>query len=287
MKFVSFRTKAGESGAGAITSDGVRVLSINPDAGGSPSPIKRLLASTDGRLASLERRLDNAPLLPVEDVILDVPVPDPSKIVAAPVNYRDHQTEMHHPTHIDSLGVFLKAPSSLLPPGGTIVLPYHGRRFDQEGELALVIGKEARHVAVADALDYVAGYTGLLDMTMRGSEDRSMRKSFDTFTPMGPYLVTPDEAGPVHELSLRCWVDGALRQDASIGELIWDVPTLVSYVSSVMHLHPGDVISTGTPAGVGEVVHGQRIDLAISGFGELHVFVDSSTATVCPTRPAG
>ena len=125
-------------------------------------------------------------------------MPDPTKIVAAPVNYLDHQAEMNEAYHIDALGVFLKAP--VLGPrrtGQTIRLPYTDRRFDQEGELALVIGRRARDVAVADALDHVAGYTCLLDITMRGGEDRSTRKSFDTFTPVGPYLVTPDEVGPL------------------------------------------------------------------------------------------
>ena len=119
-----------------------------------------------------------------------MPVADPSKIIAAPVNYRDHQAEMNVDTQVGALGFFLKAPSSLLDPGGTIQLPYHDRRFDQEGELALVIGRIARQVSEQDALSCVFGYTGLLDITMRGGEDRSARKSFDTFTPMGPVLVT-------------------------------------------------------------------------------------------------
>ena len=133
--------------------------------------------------------------IPLRDVRLRVPVADPSKIIAAPVNYRDHQAEMSTDSQVGALGFFLKAPSSLLDPGGTIQLPYHDRRFDQEGELALVIGRTARQVSVQDALSCVFGYTGLLDITMRGGEDRSTRKSFDTFTPMGPVLSTADEFG--------------------------------------------------------------------------------------------
>jgi 2-keto-4-pentenoate hydratase/2-oxohepta-3-ene-1,7-dioic acid hydratase in catechol pathway len=157
----------------------------------------------------------------LRDVRLRVPVADPSKIIAAPVNYRDHQAEMNVDTQVGALGFFLKAPSSLLDPGGTIQLPYHGRRFDQEGELALVIGRTARRVSEQDALACVFGYTGLLDITMRGGEDRSVRKSFETFTPMGPVLVTADEFGDPGDVDLRCWVSGDLRQKASTRDLIY------------------------------------------------------------------
>jgi 2-keto-4-pentenoate hydratase/2-oxohepta-3-ene-1,7-dioic acid hydratase in catechol pathway len=222
--------------------------------------------------------------IPLRDVRLRVPVADPSKIIAAPVNYRDHQTEMSADASIGALGFFLKAPSSLLDPGGTIQLPYHDRRFDQEGELALVIGRTARRVSEQDALSYVFGYTGLLDITMRGGEDRSTRKSFDTFTPMGPVLVTADEFGDPGDVELRCWVAGDLRQKASTRDLIWSVPRLVSYASSVTTLHPGDVITTGTPAGVGPLIAGDTIRLELSGLGlDLVAQVAADAATASPT----
>ena len=205
--------------------------------------------------------------IPLSAVRLRVPVADPSKIIAAPVNYRDHQAEMSSDAQVGALGFFLKAPSSLLDPGGTIQLPYHDRRFDQEGELALVIGRTARRVSEQDALSYVFGYTGLLDITMRGGEDRSTRKSFDTFTPMGPVLVTADEFGDPAAAQLRCLVAGELRQKASTRDLIWGVARLVSYASSVTTLYPGDVITTGTPAGVGPLTVGDAIRLEISGLG--------------------
>lgn len=213
-------------------------------------------------------------------------VPDPSKIVAAPVNYLDHQSEMNEDAHIDALGVFLKAPSSVIPNGGTVSLPYLDRRFDQEGELALVIGRTARHVAKEDAVDHIAGYTCLLDLTMRGGEDRSTRKSFDTFTPVGPHLVTPDEVGELSALRLRTWVNGELRQDADIADLVWGVPALVSYISSVMTLHPGDIVSTGTPAGVGRITDGDTVVVEIDNVGRLEVTVSSAGAIACPTRGA-
>src|SRR5215475_2340706 len=222
--------------------------------------------------------------VPLRDVRLRVPVADPSKIIAAPVNYRDHQAEMNVDTQVGALGFFLKAPSSLLDPGGTIQLPYHDRRFDQEGELALVIGRTARRVAEQDALSYVFGYTGLLDITMRGGEVRSTRKSFDTFTPMGPVLVTADELGDPGDVELRCWVSGELRQKASTRDLIWDVARLVAYASSVATLYPGDVISTGTPAGVGPLAPGDTIRLELSGLGlDLTANVAADNATTSPT----
>jgi len=222
--------------------------------------------------------------IPLRDVRLRVPVADPSKIIAAPVNYRDHQAEMSTDSQVGALGFFLKAPSSLLDPGGTIQLPYHDRRFDQEGELALVIGRTARLVSEQDALSYVFGYTGLLDITMRGGEDRSTRKSFDTFTPMGPVLVTADEFGNPDDVELRCWVSGNLRQKASTRDLIWNVARLVSYASSVTTLYPGDVISTGTPAGVGPLSAGDTVRLELSGLGlDLEVRVAADNAIASPT----
>jgi len=222
--------------------------------------------------------------IPLRDVRLRVPVADPSKIIAAPVNYRDHQAEMSTDTQVGALGFFLKAPSSLLDPGGTIQLPYHDRRFDQEGELALVIGRTARQVSEQDALSYVFGYTGLLDITMRGGEDRSMRKSFETFTPMGPVLVTADEFGDPGDVELRCWVSGDLRQKASTRDLIWGVARLVSYASSVTTLYPGDVITTGTPAGVGPLIAGDTIRLELSGLGlDLVVQVAAENTIASPT----
>jgi 2-keto-4-pentenoate hydratase/2-oxohepta-3-ene-1,7-dioic acid hydratase in catechol pathway len=226
--------------------------------------------------------------IPLRDVRLRVPVANPSKIIAAPVNYRDHQAEMNVDTQVGALGFFLKAPSSLLGPGGTVQLPYHDRRFDQEGELALVIGRTARGISEQEALSHVFGYTGLLDITMRGGEDRSMRKSFDTFTPMGPVLVTADEFGDPDEVELRCWVSGELRQKASTRDLIWGVARLVSYASSVATLYPGDVISTGTPAGVGPITAGDTIRLELSGLGlDLTARVAADATIASPTSGHG
>ncbi|MGH3343029.1 MAG: fumarylacetoacetate hydrolase family protein [Carbonactinosporaceae bacterium] len=254
--------------------------------GGSSGTMRGLIrdwSQVRPRLAEAGRRA----WVRLPDVRLGPPVPDPTKIVAAPVNYLDHMSEMSEEHHITSLGVFLKAPSALLGSNGRIQLPYTDRRFDQEGELAVVIGRRARNVRVDAALDHVFGYTGLLDITMRGGEDRSTRKSFDTFAPLGPWLVTGDEFGRPDDVDLRCRVNGRLRQEANTRDLIWDVPALVSYVSSVMTLEPGDVIATGTPAGVGPISAGDDVELELSGIGTLRVAVAADRAVACPTKGAG
>lgn len=232
--------------------------------GSTASPMRILTARWDE--LGQEAASADGPRLPLSDVVLDPPVPDPSKILAAPVNYADHQAEMNVDSHVSSLGLFLKSPSSLLRPSGTVRLPYSDRRFDQEGELALVIGRRAERIT-ADPLSYVFGYTGLMDITMRGGEDRSTRKSFATFTPMGPWIVTPDEFGDPGQVDLRCSVNGGLRQSANTRDLIWGVAELVRYASWISPLLPGDVITTGTPAGVDELLDGDRIELSLSGIG--------------------
>jgi 2-keto-4-pentenoate hydratase/2-oxohepta-3-ene-1,7-dioic acid hydratase in catechol pathway len=288
MRLVSFTVPGGSASVGVVTGTGtVRDLRpILPAGNGGLSPIRRLLlawedaAPDPGTWPDLEEHdLAAVSLLPL--------VPDPPKIVAAPVNYSDHQAEMNEAFHIDSLGVFLKAPTSVLPSGGTVRLPYTDRRFDQEGELALVIGRAGRDIPVDRALDHVAGYTCLLDITMRGGEDRSTRKSFDTFTPLGPYLVTPDETGPPESLTLRTWVDDELRQHADVKDLIWSVPEVVAYASSVMTLQVGDVVTTGTPAGVGQLADGSRIRVEIDRIGRLDAHVTTAGAVPCPTHGAG
>lgn len=266
--------------------DGDRVTDVTSaveSRGSGLSAMRRLIASWD---EIDPRTLEAGQTLMVAEVSLAPPVPDPTKILAAPVNYDDHQSEMNVDTHVGSLGLFLKAPSSLLACGGTVQLPYDDRRFDQEGELAAIIGRRARRVSPHEALQYVFGYTGLLDITMRGGEDRSTRKSFETFTPMGPWIVTSDEFGDPDGIDLECWVSGDLRQRANTRDLIWGVAQLVSYASWVTTLEPGDVISTGTPAGVGPLEDGDTIELALSGLGaRLEVAVSAEGAV--PSHTGG
>ncbi|MGW6719632.1 fumarylacetoacetate hydrolase family protein [Streptomyces sp. NPDC054995] len=222
---------------------------------------------------------------PLAEVTLRAPLPQPGKIIGAPVNYLDHKAEMEYSTSIAELGVFLKANSSVIGPGEDIRLPYSDKRTDQEGELGVVIGRTASHVSAEDALHYVFGYTCLLDITVRSDEDRSTRKSFDTFTPLGPWVVTADEVPDPDALELRCDVNESTRQKVNTRDLIFGVPELVAYISSVMTLHPGDVIATGTPAGVGPLQHGDRVVVDIDTVGRLEVGVDATRAVAYDQRP--
>jgi 2-keto-4-pentenoate hydratase/2-oxohepta-3-ene-1,7-dioic acid hydratase in catechol pathway len=267
---------------GCVTGDTViDVTSLVPGPATPAGPLHRLIeAGITGLDAALEDR--ELPRLALSDVRLQAPLPRPPKIIGAPVNYLEHKAEMSVVHSITDLGVFLKAPSSVIGPGRAVRLPYDDVRTDQEGELAVVIGRTARDVAPEDALDHVFGYTCSLDMTVRSTEDRSTRKSFDTFTPVGPAVVTADEIADPGALELVCRVNGEVRQKTSTADLVFGVPELIAYTSSVMTLWPGDLILTGTPAGVGPVHDGDRIEVEISNVGRLEV-----TVTAVGARPHG
>jgi 2-keto-4-pentenoate hydratase/2-oxohepta-3-ene-1,7-dioic acid hydratase in catechol pathway len=230
-----------------------------------------------------------APRLALDEVKLLSPVANPSKVIAAPLNYTPHvaevgqDAEIHANTHatefegfrtpIEKLGLFLKATTSVAGPGAGVPLVFPHRRSDHEVELAVVIGREARDLDEAEALDAVAGYCIGLDMTVRGPEDRSMRKSPDGYTVLGPWLVTSDELPEPEDVDLSLRVDGELRQAANTAELTVGVRQLVSLASRWYTLYPGDVILTGTPGGVGPVSAGQTMVARIQGVGEMSVTV--------------
>lgn len=212
---------------------------------------------------------------PLESVHLRAPVLFPSKVIAAPVNYRLHMQEMGVSDPIDQFGVFLKAPSSIIGPGETIRLPYLDRRTDYEAEVGLVVGKTAKDVKAADALGYIFGYTCVMDITVRGKEDRSTRKSFDTFTPVGPVLVTADEIPDPQNIEFKLWLNGALKQHANTSDMFWGMAKLVEYASSVMTLYPGDLVSTGTPQGVGPIKPGDEVTIEVEPIGRMTVRVEA------------
>lgn len=262
---------------GVVVGDDILdITHLVPGEGGRDNPVQRLLEHVEkGGGIEVDPSATSRPLAEVQ---LLSPLPLPPKIIAAPVNYLDHKTEMHVEHTVADLGIFLKARTSVIGPDENVVLPYTDRRFDQEAELGVVIGRRARHLSVESAMDAVFGYTCVLDMSLRSTEDRSTRKSFDTFTPIGPWIVTKDEVGDPAGLNLWCRVNGVERQATSLADLILDVPTLVAYASSVMTLEPGDVIATGTPAGVGPVEDGDTIEMGIDGIGILRVGVTASGA---------
>src|SRR5437879_1665872 len=175
---------------------------------------------------------------------------------------------------IEMYGLFLKAPSSVVGPDATVELPFADRRTDHEVELGVVIGKTARNVAAGAAMNYVFGYTGVMDITVRGDEDRSTRKSFDSFTPVGPVLVTADEIPDPHALQLQLWVNGERRQNGNTRDMIWNVPRLIEYASHVMTLYPGDLFSTGTPDGAAPLPPGDEDTIEVERIGRLAVKVE-------------
>ncbi len=248
-----------------------------------PVQMLRLIARFDTLRGALEEAGRTRDGVPLEEVRLEAPLVFPGKIVAAPLNYRRHIEEMRplvsRELHaIERYGVFLKAPSSIVGPGATIELPYPERRTDHEVELGVVIGRTARNVAASEAMRHVFGYTGVLDITVRGDEDRSTRKSFDGFTPVGPWLATADEVPDPGALRLRLWLNGELRQDGNTSDMIWGIPRLVEYASHVMTLHPGDLIATGTPEGVSPLAPGDEIRIEIEEVGGMTVHVAGQAA---------
>ena len=212
--------------------------------------------------------------IPVEQVKLDVPILWPNKLIAYPVNYLAHAEEMKSTNRADITGFFLKAPSSLSGPQDPIVLPdLPSREIHHECELAIIIGRQGRHVSLADAWDYVFGYACLIDCTVRGKEDRVMRKSYDTFCPIGPALVTADEVHNPSSLDMKLWVNDELRQSANTRDLILGIPEMITLASAVLTLQPGDIIASGTPGGVGPMKEGDIVKIQIEHVGSMAVSV--------------
>jgi 2-keto-4-pentenoate hydratase/2-oxohepta-3-ene-1,7-dioic acid hydratase in catechol pathway len=193
----------------------------------------------------------------------------PSKIVAIGTNYRAHALEMGKPLPDEPL-LFMKPPSALLASGRAIERPTPYTRTDFEGELGVVIGRRARHVAEADALTYVFGYTIVNDVTVRDLQVKdgqfTRAKGFDTFCPVGPHIVVGLDP---RALKLTTRLNGQVKQDSSTADLIFGVARLVSFISRVMTLEPGDLISTGTPSGVGPIAPGDLVEIEIEGLGTL------------------
>jgi 2-keto-4-pentenoate hydratase/2-oxohepta-3-ene-1,7-dioic acid hydratase in catechol pathway len=232
----------------------------------------RLIANFAALRDKLAAAAQMAPAIPLDEARLETPVPWPNKVIAYPTNYRDHAAEMGSTTRADLQGYFLKANSSLSGPNDPIELPdVRGREVHHECEIALVIGREGRQIPAERAMDHVFGYSCLLDITIRGKEERVMRKSFDTFTPVGPWIVTADEIPDPTDIKMRLWVNGEKRQEATTKDLIVDIPQMIAIASSASTLYPGDLIATGTPAGVGPIRDGDRVTIEVDNVGRMSV----------------
>jgi 2-keto-4-pentenoate hydratase/2-oxohepta-3-ene-1,7-dioic acid hydratase in catechol pathway len=222
-----------------------------------PLSMRALLCELSGNFRSLADIANAAPVearLQMADVVFGPVVPDPEKVICIGLNYRDHAEETNHALP-EVPNVFAKYSNTLIGDGQAIVISAATSKVDYEAELAFIIGRRAKEVSEQDALSYVAGYTIFNDVSARDYQLRTSQwtlgKSFDTFGPVGPALVTKDEVPNPHSLGIRLRIGDELLQDSNTSEMIFNVPALVAHLSSAMTLEPGDIVATGTPAGVG------------------------------------
>lgn len=274
MKLIRFGQPGSEK-CGLLLSDGRRM-----DASSVFPSYDEAFFASDGleKMAVWAKEHEGTAAEVPTDVRLGSPIGRPSKIICIGLNYRDHAEESGMEAPAEPV-VFFKSTTALTGPNDGLEIPYGSEKTDWEVELGVVIGKTARHVAESDAMDYLAGYVLHNDYSERAWQLEHCGqwvkgKSADTFAPLGPWLVTPDEIADPHNLRLWLKVNGETKQDGNSSNLIFNIPFLISYLSRFMTLLPGDVISTGTPAGVGlgfkppqYLKPGDIIELGIDGLG--------------------
>jgi 2-keto-4-pentenoate hydratase/2-oxohepta-3-ene-1,7-dioic acid hydratase in catechol pathway len=290
MRLASFTTN-GVAGFGSISDDEQQAVDFA--AAGIAADLEAFVALGDAGLAKAREAVAGGtlPMLAMSDIAIGAPFPGLRRtIMCVGKNYRDHAAEFHGSGFDSTAGatavpdvpiIFVKHPSSVIAPGEAIVAANDPTNtVDYEGELAVIIGEPAFHVAHDDALKHVYGYTIVNDATSRELQSKHKQwfigKSVDTFCPMGPYVVTADEVGNIRERRLQTYVNDELRQNALVEDLIFDIPTLIATISATTRLMPGDIIATGTPAGVGigftppKYLHaGDRVRITIDRIGTL------------------
>lgn len=276
MKLITF-TEQNQTRVGAVVDNAVIDGLGNP---AIPDSMIEFLSAGTQALQAMQQLIDSGEhRLALADVHLHAPVPRPPKYLAIALNYADHIAETgkakpEYPTF------FTKQSTCVIGAGAAIQMPTVSDKLDYEGELAFVIGKRCRHVSVDNAHEVIAGFMIANDVSVRDWQARSptmmIGKSFDTCGPLGPWLVTSDAISDPHNLSLKTWVDEELRQNANTAEMLFNCYEIVAYLSTAMTLEVGDVISTGTPSGVGVKMTprgylkvGQTVRIAIEGIGEL------------------
>jgi len=252
MKLVTF-VHNGSTRIGALVGAD-RVVDFSQADPSLPGDMIGLLRGGEAALAAARQAAGSSQTLALADVKLLAPVPHPDKIICIGLNYSDHAAETGQPIPKFPI-VFSKYSNTVIATGENIVLPRVSNEVDYEAELGFVIGKTARHVSAANALEYIAGYMPINDVSARDYQTRisqwTMGKTFDTFAPMGPALVTSDEVGDPGNLAINLTINGKTLQNSNTNKLIFGVPQLVEALTEVMTLQPGDVVSTGTPPGVG------------------------------------
>ena len=264
MKLITF-THNGKTRIGALSGkQGETVVDLSVAVPSLPQNLKSFLAGGASALAKAQAAAANPPAgstLKLADVKLQAPIPNPGKIICIGLNYRDHAAESNSPLPPYPI-VFAKYANTVLAPGEAIVLPKNSQQIDYEAEFGVVIGKRARHVSEADALNYVGGYLPFHDVSARDYQMRtsqwSMGKTFDTFAPFGPALTTADEIADPQTLDIQLSINGEVLQKSNTSNLIFTVQQLIADLTSVMTLEPGDIIATGTPGGVGSARKPQR-----------------------------
>jgi len=296
MKLATFRDAAGQNRLGAVSNDvlvglrsafehlGASLMDGGLSAGFLSDAVGflqegRQAINLASDLAEAAKKSKDKSVVPLAQIKLLAPIPRPPKIVAVGRNYKEHAAEGS--IKLPELPkLFPKFPNTVIGPNEPIVLPKMSQQVDFEVELAVVIGRPCTSVSREEALQYVGGYTILNDVSARDiqfkDEQITLGKNFATFCPMGPYVVTADEIPDPGTLDIRCWVNDKLMQDSNTKHLIFDVPYLVSFISTVLPLEPGDVIATGTPAGVGVfrkppvfLRAGDRVRMEVQGVGVL------------------
>jgi 2-keto-4-pentenoate hydratase/2-oxohepta-3-ene-1,7-dioic acid hydratase in catechol pathway len=282
---------------GGTVKDVTAALDVLPTQG-YPYPTHDVMIELLDRVMERVRTLSpSARSIPVDSVTLLSPVANPGKVVAAPVNYEKHANEVrtdpglhgNHPGsafNIRSAGLFLKSTSSLVGPGQGVDIRLADRRTDHEVELVVVIGREANRVTHEHAMAHVAGYSIGLDISIRGSEDRSFRKSPDSYTVLGPWLATTDEIADPGSLDLQISVNGEVRQQSNTRYMILGVAELIEMASSMYTLYPGDLLFTGTPEGVSPIRAGDSIVATIASIGTMAVAVRAERANSAPAMSA-
>lgn len=234
----------------------------------------------------IEEAASAVPGVSLQGLSLLPPVARPSKTMAAPVNYAAHVAEMaaqphvtgedkgpSRPPGIQNQGIFLKSNSAVVGPSQGVAIRFPDRRNDHEVEFVIIVGKQGSRIKKEDAMDYIAGYTLGLDMTVRGVEDRSFRKSCDGYAPVGPCMVTADEIADPNNVPFTVHLNGKLQQDAHTKDMIFDVPRLIEFASEFYTIYPGDYLFTGSPPGVSEVKPGDVMHCACQFIGEMDVVV--------------
>ena len=254
MRLATLQTPAGPRPAALVGDHFVDLLATDP---GLPPSVRQILGSDAASHKKVQAAAREATVkIPSSEARLLAPVPDPQKIVCIGLNYKDHAAETGAAIPKEPV-LFSKYPTALIGNGQPIVLPRVSQKVDYEAELVIVVGKRGRHIPVASAIEYVAGYTCGHDVSARDwqlekdGKQWMAGKTFDTFAPCGPVIVTTDELPDPHTLPIKLRLNGKTMQDSNTNQMIFTVAQIIAYISQVFTLEPGDLIYTGTPPGVG------------------------------------